>query len=387
MAIFQFVKGPQIKNATGYVLGKRHPTDNKTEENIHPIGHKDVQQKLEIVGAIGAGGVPAEKVENMVSGVTVSGGASPVTRLGDNGYEYYYRIDGILDVVITPPGNGTQLPLPDRIQGVPFNTIVKVPDEGLRYYKIDWNSPLSVPIGKNEIYLNISFGASLSTPEITRVKIYDASALPSGTLISNVSLGKIEGYDTPSVRVSGADGNYRRSDYIPLDCLTNDLKNGDEYACFGVISAPNDYAAPYYKIAFYNSDLSFRTGVTYSDLLDKFHDEDGNYTKPYLTVEDIKQFTISSSEPIYVMFCSEYNPGAVDISGWGTRDVVSVGGFYFPLLEPHVSMAKGTEYEVDALNDGDYLFAQSTADGVFFKTSIWSAESESLRYHSTPKNT
>ena len=381
MAIFQFVKGKQIKNATGYVLGKRSPTEDKTEENIIPIGYKDVQQKLEIVGAIGAGGAPAEYVTNIASSVTVTSGATPVTKLGDNGYEYYYRIDGILDVVITPPGTGNQLPLPDTIQGVPFNTIVKVSNKDYRYFKINWEKPLSVPIGKNEIYLNISFGASLSAPEITQVKIYDASALPSGTVISNVSLGKIEGYDSPSVRVSGADGSYRRSDYIPLDCLTNDLKNGDEYACFGVISAPEDYAAPYYKIAFYNSDLSFRTGATYQDIVSKVGEKD------YLTVEDIKKFVVVGQEPIYVMFCSEYNPGAVDISGWGKRDVVSVGGFYFPLLEPHVDMYKGTGDDDYALKDGDYLFAQATADGVFFKSSAWSDESESLRYYSTPKNT
>ena len=268
-----------------------------------------------------------------------------------------------------------------------FTIVLKVPNSEYRYFEIDWGSPLRVPINTKDIYLNISIGESLDAPEISGVKIYDASALPSGTFVTKVTLGKIEGYDTPSVRVSGADGNYRRSDYIPMDCLTNDLKNGDEYACFGVISAPDAYAAPYYKIAFYNSDLSFRDGVTYKQLLDKFKDKDGNYTKPYLTVEDIKGLTNNSTEPTYVMFCSEYNPGAVDISGWGTRDIVSVGGFYFPLLEPHVDMYKGTGDDDYALKDGDYLFAQATADGVFFKSSVWSDESESLRYYSTPKNT
>lgn len=337
MAIFQYIEGNKVKNAVGYRLKARRKETGTTEILVT----RDVQLHMDIKGTIGEGGVPAEN-ENVIY---TSGGANsyaPITKMGDYDYEYYYRIKGKINVTVAPPAGAT-LPLPDRIVDIPFNVVFNVNSAESRWVKFPASNYFEINYTDKAIYLTLIVDTNQNPTKTQKVKIYDITGLPEGVTSSDIELGSFRENETPSIAFYGTHPNYRRTDYIPISCLTNDV-NG---YCVGLFKEDSSAVLPGYKIAFYDNDLKFLGGAYYSDI------QEGEETEVYLTVEEIEKLAPDGS--VYAIFSSRTTDGY-----FGEKDVVSVGGVYIPLLNTRLDKPVIT---------GDLLSVQAVGDGVFFKDS------------------
>lgn len=334
MAIFQYIEGNKVKNAVGYRLKARRSKDVNAAAEI--LVTRDVQLQMDIVGTIGDGGAPAEN-ENVIY---TSGGANaytPITKMGDYDYEYYYRIKGKINVTVASP-EGATLPLPDRIVDIPFNAVFNVNSAESRWVKFPSSNYFEINYTDKAIYLTLIVDTNQNPTKTQKVKIYDISGLPEGVKSSDIELGSFRENETPSIAFYGTHPNYRRTDYIPISCLTDDV-NGH---CVGLFREDTSSSLPGYKIAFYDKDLKFLDGVYYNEI-----------NADYLSVQDITR--LAPSGAVYAIFSSRTTDGY-----FGEKDVVSVGGVYIPLLNTRLDLP---------VESGDWLSVQAVGDGVFFKDS------------------
>lgn len=384
MATFQYIKGGQIASAVGYRLyiNEEAKEDEKEldKNNDRLIMTRDIQLPLDIRGFVGKDGNPVETENVIYSGGGSSGAAVPIMKMGDTDYEFYYRIKGYVNVVMSG-SSGAILPSPDKIARVPFEHIYKIKaKEGERLtQKTHWFKlpsanyfELSLEDGIQNFYLTVEFSengdSATPTWESERIKVYSATTATVGIVKASLA-----GYSTddsaPSVAVCGADSRCKRTDYIPMDCLTDDLnivQNGNVQSyCVGSLNSGSTSGILYYKISFYDENLDFVGGITPDEI-----------EKQYYTVEDIKAFknqvetkTNKKDSIKWVVFCSN---DIENVSGYNS-DIVSVGAVYIPLLDSRINSS-------DTLfipNDYE-LYVQSVGDGVFFKDS-------KLRYAGTFK--
>lgn len=371
MATFQYIKGGQVQNAVGYRLYLRDELEDSQNERL--IMNRDVQLPLDIYGFVGKDGLPVETENVIYSGGGSSGAAVPIMKMGDTDYEFYYRIKGKINVVVSGT-SGAVLPSPDKLSKVPFEFIYKIERKSgerltqkTHWFKLPTQNyfELKLEDGIQNFYLTVEFSengnAENPTWESVRIKVYSANTSNVGIVKASLA-GYTNDSSVPSVAICAADSRCMRSDYIPMDCLTDDLNIVDggsvQSYCVGYL---NDKSVTdgtlYYKISFYDENLEFVGGIT----------PDKVAGKQYLTVADIENFAkgIANKESDYdpikwVVFCSN-NVNTVPNYN---SDIVSVGAVYIPLLDSRVN-AGDTLY----IADDSHLFVQSVGDGVFFKDS------------------
>lgn len=371
MATFQYIKGGQVQNAVGYRLYLRDELEDAQNERL--IMNRDVQLPLDIRGFVGKDGLPVETENVIYSGGGSSGAAVPIMKMGDTDYEFYYRIKGKINVVVSGT-SGAVLPSPDKLSKVPFEFIYKIERKSgerltqkTHWFKLPTQNyfELKLEDGIQNFYLTVEFSENVNaenpTWESVRIKVYSANTSNVGIVKASLA-GYTNDSSAPSVAICAADSRCMRSDYIPMDCLTDDLNIVDggnvQSYCVGYL---NDKSVTdgtlYYKISFYDENLEFVGGIT----------PDKVAGKQYLTVADIENFAKgivnkeSDYDPIkWVVFCSN-NVNTVPNYN---SDIVSVGAVYIPLLDSRVN-AGDTLY----IADDSHLFVQSVGDGVFFKDS------------------
>lgn len=274
-----------------------------------------------ILGPIGDNGKPFEKSESLLGdGATNSGPFVPLAELTDNGYVYYLRFQGYM----RPFSRGSYL-TPKEFSG----RLYLASQEPIETISHDYE----MTVKSDGIYLNTSLGeVNVYKREISELD--DKSVTVTGT-----------------VTVYSAAGQYHRTDYIPLDVLTNGLANG---YCLGVITGDyNTYGKALYTLAFYDENLSFLCGVTRAEIYAEYE-----RNPCYLTKEEIETLIKSKlgesgyTTAKYLIF-STYN---ADDEG-ETMDLVSTEIIYFPLNKYDVDsiLARNGKFVVQAIGDGFFV--------------------------------
>lgn len=318
MQTFQYIKGNKIKNAVRYKLFK------KSNDTYYDVATQEILQSMDIAGTIGSNGSPAEtpSICPLDGSVTVT----PIVKTTGNGRVRYIRVSGEMRVTM----NNIQGSLPDS------DVTYEVPFEGT----LNVSSSADVSFSYTTAMTVVGTGIYLVT-NLGNIKVYELGT----TLIESAEV-----YGG-SVLVYGAHALYRRTDFIPIESLTDDLYN----ACVGVF-ATYEHETVAYKISFY-SEIGYSTflkGVGYNDIVTKF-----GAGKQYLTVAEIEQLAEDVPTAKYVIFSSHTGTG-VDSS---SDDYVSIGNIYFPLFRGY-----------DALSgDGPHtLVVKAIGDGTFFADSEYS---------------
>lgn len=318
MQTFQYIKGNKVKNAVRYKLFK------KSNDTYYDVATQEILQIMDIAGTIGSNGSPAETASICPSDGSVT--ITPITKTTGDGRVHYIKVSGEMRVTMD-----------DTIGSLPGNEMTyEVPFEGTLNVSSSAATSFSYTTAMTKkgtgIYLTTSLGD---------IKVYEI-----GTTI----IDSVEVYGG-SILVYGAHTQYRRTDFIPIESLTDDLYN----ACVGVF-ARDEQEILAYKIAFY-SEIGYSTflkGVTYADIVTKF-----GAGKQYLTVAEIKQLAEDTPTAKYVIFSSHTGTGVED----SNSDYVSIGNIYFPLFRGY-----------DALSgDGPHtLVVKAIGDGTFFADSEYS---------------
>lgn len=328
--VFQYVKGAAIPSAQSYELWKVRTEEKDGETVVHPITNSPIEtqkikHELEIVGSIGSKGFPDEQSMVMESKgnevYSPAAGIAPVRDLTDKGYKYYIRFEGHLNIA-THFGTST---------GVPFQGSVK-----LWFDSPEVVNGLSVELvfeGKS-LYLKANVTDAYYGTDM--IKIFNDVGDTSQFISAGIK----------DITAFGANNNYRRTDPILIDDLTDNILVSTsplKYACVGPFQDDNSSVD---KIIFYDniSLSSWRKGLRYSA-----------FKKAYLSSAELKVLRDDNAPNAkYVVFCSR--PGT-DGSG---EDFVSLGGIYFLLTGN------------DEINDKDKLAVIAKGDNVFFSDSPFS---------------
>ena len=351
--VLQYVKGTQgneyVPNAQGYELWKGTVQDNKfVPSGDAPLATQIINQQLVIPGAIGENGRLAEYNQLLSSGAKKS--VTPITELTETGYKYYIRFSGLLDIT-SEYGPLTGVSFGGRLYLSSASVIsdLSIPAAGSQQFRLDKDN---TDESKRGIYLITSAG------DVKVLDKYDFTG-PIGLVL-----------DGNAVTVHSAHESYRRTDFIKISDLTDNLMilpviSGQvpEFACVGPFTPKsNDIEA--YKIAFYDSMnySSFKGGMKWDD-----------FQTNYVKLEELIGYRDGDSEfagvapgAEYVIFSSSIvnygtNEGEDDaIPGERRGDFVSVGGINFLLT--------GNE----AFKSGDILAVKAKGDGTFFSDSAFS---------------
>lgn len=334
MRTYQYIKGNKVENALGYKLWKVNVelgTDGKykvVDNSAIQLETRGLTIPMSIYGQISRAGVPAEKSHSLHNAGT---SVIPNVKPSPSGYVYYLRVAGKMNLKLTDGTTRTKV----SFSGIIDNLTSQVP------------VTIATKKEKGGIYLADNGKSVYLETTLGDVKVYD---------LKQYSATEVAFYDI-LLYVYGAHEDYKRTDFIPIDSLTDDL---DGY-CVGAFSASSGLEGLYYKVAFYETldYSSFVVGAV-------FGDKDGiEINKEYLTVQDVKNiltnYTTDWQEKAkYVIFCSSTAKTAGNDSG---EDRVSVGTSYFPLWKKY-----------DALTNGGYLAVTATGDNVFFADSEFQCE-------------
>lgn len=364
MATYYYVKGDPVQNAQGYELWKgSKKTENVEGQNIEvfvpsdngKIETQEILKQLVIPGAIGENGKPAERSQTCFLNDIKT--VYPVTELTEEGYVHYVRVSGHMNI------HSEMAP------------IMHVPFQGKYYidksYIVDNN-------GKFSPVEFMATGLSVKKPEgATKASIYLSAILLGG--ISNLDIkqdikvyGDIDRIDNLYVEIDSsltpmgdveydyvlysAHEDYRRTDFIPIEGLTDHLRGhvfdpeNPYYYCVGAFHNDGN-AIGAYKIAFYD-------GMAYSTFKAGLRWNETDFQYPYLTKREIENIRNDEApDAKYVIFSSSRlnEEGEED-----DNDFVSVGGVSFMLTN---------NAQVQA---GDILGVKAKGDGTFFADSDFS---------------
>lgn len=346
MQTLQYVKGDAVANAQEYELHRGIIEGGKFETK-GIVDSYQILRQLHIKGAISDQGTPAERPVVVDIGNFIE--VTPITKFTKDGYVYYIRFAGMMEVSIQEG---------DRFTGISFDAVYELPD----YFFETPQASTSVVVKIDSLNALTNGGVDESGNGIIKLSFWIGADQNS---IINVSVpvgtyGKYTFYsaklaDAPTI-YEGYD-EYRCSDIIPIEDLTDNLlipgtvsDEGDlVFSCVGPFGqTPN--GMPGYKVAFYASPIqskgSFCGGY-------RFGSGDGTFGSNYLNVNDIKQMANSvNSAAKYVMFCSSPFFGSKPV-----EDFVSLGKIIF--------MLNGRP----SLESGDVLAVKAIGDGVFFSDS------------------
>lgn len=345
MATFYYVKGKPgyeyVQNAQAYELWKG---TKKTENGVdvfvpsgtNPIETQQILQQLQIVGSIGANGNPAERKISV--SLNIGHDIVPITKLTPDGYVYYVKADGHFDMLTSM----------SHVKNAPFkgtfyfqtSTPIQLKAKKLMYSQSDKAIQLVADVG----YLQAD-GKTYTTAVEIKTNVWDVDL--GDAIIQNIY--PVDG----GLFLYGAHTEYRRTDFIPIDALTDNLiyagsNGGYNTACVGPFQ-PDGNAIGGFKIAFYSgmSHSTFKKGLTWSD-----------FQEGYLTAEYIKELRDeNASGAKYVIFSSQLGS-----PGGEKQDFVSLGGINF-LLTGNNNFTNGETV---------VLGVKAKGDGKFFSDSEFS---------------
>lgn len=323
MATFYYVKGDAVPNAQAYELWKGTTKTEDGKEVFVPTGSAPIEtqqilQQLQIVGAIGDNGNPAEEKIDFMTGYEKN--ITPITKLTENGYVYYVRVTGFMDV-------RTEM---SSFSGVPF--------QGTIYF----NSPSAVNIKVTGLQYSSADKAIQVVTNYGNANVYDVDF--SDTIVSSLQI-------VSGTFLYGANTAWRRTDFIPISELTDNMRVPGEnrYVCVGPFgNDPSTIGG--YKIAFY-------MGMSHSTFIKGLRWED--FQEGYINVENLIGLRDEYAKNAkYVIFCSSPN----NYEGYGNNDFVSLGGIHF-LLTGNDKFTDGEEVR---------LAVKAKGDGTFFSDSPFS---------------
>lgn len=341
MAKLQYICGKEgkssVPSARGYTLAQK-----LSDGTYKELETKMTRQGFPFAGSVGGDGThvpPSEIFTTVGVGESSSADVTPIAKFTTEGPKYYIRVKGKMNV--------------DSYEGfssgVEFSGVgyVDDPDAFEFYY-----TGIGYDEETKKVYL---YGKKKSNPtniDIT-IPVFDLS----GTSVISVSLADI-------VTVYHADLQYRRTDFIEIDALTDDLYDDNNRRVCVKTFTPDGSETPIYKLAFY-SEMDYTKCVktmTYAQLKHYY----GNADKPSLTAAEVKDLSTrvptGTSTGKYVIFTSRK-----PTSG---EDEVSVG-IYFPLYgqyadklvgEPPFELAVKAEGNDITFKDSQY----STIDQIFY---------------------
>lgn len=324
MATFQYVKGAPVPSARGYRLAKKLSNGSYEE-----IDEKMTRQGFPYAGTISKDGTHAPPSE-IFSTVTLgdSFDITPIAKFSAEGPKYYIRVKGKMNV--------------DTYQGASSN----VPFQGTKYLtEPDTFSFSYTGLGYDSDRASETYGWVYLDSTAGKIPVFDLT----GSDVISVGLADV-------VTVFHADLKFRRTDFIEIDALTDDLYDESKRrVCVGKF-APVGSETPVYKLAFY-SDMDYTKCVkamTYEQVKSFF----AGTEKPYLTAAEVKTLSQAiesgQAEAKYVIFTSNK-----PTSG---EDQVSVG-IYFPLYGQYTQLVGEASYN---------LAVQAIGDGITFADSDYS---------------
>lgn len=317
MATFYYAKGDPVKNAEGYRLLKKQSDGSYSE-----VKTQQIKQQLIIPGAIGLNGSPAEFLTICNQGISAS--VIPITKLTTNGYVYYIKVSGLMDV-ITEDSHLVDVPFEGTLNTLTSYAAVDFVANGLKY-------------SNGYIYLTTNLGDI----QVSYVDLGDS-------IVSSLQI--VDGI----VNVYSAQIPYYRTDFISIDSLTDHLRDPDSadpsnpmYYCAGPFKDDAN-ALSGYKIAFYS-------GMSYSTFIKGLDWDD--FQETFLSVEFLQDLVAEyATNAKYVMFCSSTtNYSHFEDTDYEGKDFVSLGGINF-LLDGYTP-ASGDKFVVQAIGDGKF-FADS----------------------------
>lgn len=372
MAILKYVKSTNAVNAAGkYHLYKNTISDVLPDAT--PIATQNVLLDFPYDGVIGESGneYSTNKTFPYNMGASNSARIRPLRRITENGAQYYFAITADVEAAIgigaTTPitvSGEYNLPLSDfstddaiEVYGaIDVYPNIKVIDDG-------WYIALHVVRERDETEKVFTFW----------VRIHDTD-----DWIEDIWLGKGGGYIEITDKVCKT--TMLHTEFILLNLLANRWNVGESASpmCVGRFNLSD--TEPYYKMAFYDSNMKFIGGADSNVLLefivsvadtdtdgDGIKDDDkenkyfyrtGNFV--YFTTEAINHIgsalgTPIAKTPAFVVF-SAYESGAFLES----YRKVSVPYAYFPLFAMQDKFTEGEHC---------YLYATADSDSEYFKES------------------
>ena len=345
MAKLYYIRGKagksSVPSARGYTLAQK-----LSDGTYKELETKMTRQGFPFAGSISGDGAhvsPSEIFTTVGVGESSSTTVTPVAKFTTEGPKYYIKVKGKMNVE-SYEGYSS---------GVEFSGIGYVNDpEAFEFYY----TGLGYDAETKKVYLDgkkrVKVGEENVDTDIT-IPVFDLS----GTTVISVGLAD-------SVTVFHADLKYRRTDFIEIDALTDDLYDESNRRVCVKTFAPVGNETPIYKLAFY-SEMDYTKCVktmTYEQLKTFF----GATTKPSLTAAEVKDISTrlptGTPEAKYVIFTSS-KPTSGD-------DEVSVG-IYFPLYGQYAALLEGEPpYELAVKAEGnDITFKDSdysTVDQIFY---------------------
>lgn len=326
MATYYYVHGNKVENAKYYELYRKNPDETYTyfaKQDFQQTLHAPVNGSV-IRGPIGKDGKPAEMDYSLAHGAGQVNGQffMPMAKLTQDGYRYYVRFTGRMNVDTTTA----------TLNYVDYNGILYLPSQQ-QVGSITVEDDMD--IRSDGIYLKTSLGD---------VNVYSA----------DIDTDTVQGAYIVDVSIWSAPSEYCRTEPILIESLTDDLTGG---YCYGKISYAY-FATTVYEIAFYDENLGFLGGAEYDDITSIF-----NGPKPFLSVSDINKISTQIMDVSnlnakkFVVFSGAYNQDDKDDS----PDVVSIGNIYFPLFDPTYPVKKGDKFVVRAIADG-FFFKDSESE-------------------------
>ncbi len=327
MATLQYIRGKEghasVPSARGYTLAWK-----RGENDFVELETKMTRQGFPFSGSISGDGThisPSEIFTTVGVGESSSATITPIAKFTTEGPKYYIRVQGKFNV--------------DSYQGYSSNVefsgtgYIDDPDSFEFYY-----TGIGYSDTDKKVYL---YGKKKSTPtdiDIT-IPVFDLS----DSSVISVSLADI-------VTVYHADLKYRRTDFIEIDALTDDLYDASNRRVCVKTFEPAGNEDPIYKVAFY-SEMDYTKCVktmTYEAIKLFF----GTTAKTSLTAAEVKSLAqalpAGTTPAKYVIFTS-----SKPTSG---EDQVSVG-IYFPLYGQYADKFGAAEppYELVVKAEGDNI--------------------------------
>lgn len=344
MATFQYIKGNNeltgIPNAQKYVLFRRHG-NSESNYTYDKLAEQEVIQNITVPGSMYLGEelrrakhVPMSGGEGVVSGIF------PLRRLTETGYRYYVRFKGEMTVNIEG-----RVPI-EYQEFVGDLDLGESPEGGSQFIIFE-----SMEIRADGIYLRVATGVYVNVYKIDTSSWGENS---TARVVSN------------EVVVYERDANYRHTEYIPLQCLTDSIDwTGSGYykACVGPFDVSNDDDN---KITFYNKNLKYLGVVKASEI--RAAKEAGDiFSSEYLSYDDVAAFgdrfydssNVEETTPFFVVFSSALEENT---------DKVSVGEVYFPMFALERDLVPG-KLSADETN---VLVVKAIGDGFFYLDSPYS---------------